>query len=67
MAERVELDEQFVSLARETCDELRNWLFGQLREALSSDRALSAIRGTGGNTLCSPNSPYRPNRVEPAP
>jgi len=33
----------------------------------SFDMCLNEIRGTGGNTLCSPNPRYRPNGVEPKP
>jgi hypothetical protein len=33
----------------------------------SFEMCLNEIRGTGGNTLCSPNPYYRPSRVEPAP
>ena len=31
----------------------------------SLDMCLTEIRGTGGNTLCSPNPYYRPSVVEP--
>jgi hypothetical protein len=33
----------------------------------SFDMCLNEIRGTGGNTLCSPNPRYRPSGVEPNP
>jgi len=67
MTERVELDEQFVSLARETCDELRNWLFGQPREALSPDRALSARDGRHYAVLAQFVLPPEPSRARAAP